>query len=381
MVSDLRLTCVYKDASPNIKTPRTIKVLDTDFTVLESAWSSCAEFKPGDTVTLLLTADGNVAGMAATNKARSTAIGMVDSGGVNIYRPDGGILNLKGELSKSAVTDQLVTVSATKTNISASRLSSRAAPGAFDVGGMKLGSYTVTAGVRVYEQVSGGAMVAVDRGDLGTGSIAAGRVASYHLNTSNMVDYIVLSDVTGDAYEYGMMVAVTTTEKTGGDAIIDEATGEQKVENGKPQFTPVVDVTTTSWKLVRREGQEIEFVSSMGYSGRSGDMVGVVPGTPMGDGDGKTIKAIVQLTEIKNVKPGDFFDSQGVPHVTANGRTYRVADSVECCRNISGNWNDSGNWLTQGTGAQRLAAIKAYSDNLTIYVDPVGQQVRIIKAN
>ena len=39
------------------------------------------------------------------------------------------------------------------------------------------------------------------------------------------------------------------------------------------------------------------------------------------------------------------------------------------------------NALTGETGADRLNAIRAYSDDLTIYVDPVGRQVRIIKAN
>ena len=40
------------------------------------------------------------------------------------------------------------------------------------------------------------------------------------------------------------------------------------------------------------------------------------------------------------------------------------------------------NWLSQSDSlGQRLAAIKAYSDDLTIYVDPVGNQVRVIKGN
>ena len=44
-------------------------------------------------------------------------------------------------------------------------------------------------------------------------------------------------------------------------------------------------------------------------------------------------------------------------------------------------FGDGLNILTGETGADRLNAIRAYSDDLTIYVDPVGRQVRIIKAN
>ena len=39
------------------------------------------------------------------------------------------------------------------------------------------------------------------------------------------------------------------------------------------------------------------------------------------------------------------------------------------------------NWFTQSTGQERLDACKAFSKDLTLYVDPVGQQVRVIQAN
>jgi hypothetical protein len=202
-----------------------------------------------------------------------------------------------------------------------------------------------------------------------------------------MVDYIILNDVTGDAYEYGMMVSTTTSETTGGDLITNDDGTPKLDSNGNKQYTPVVTSHSTIWKLVRGGGADIEFTSSAGYSGRSGDMVGVVPGKPMSDqATGSTIKAIVQLTEIKNVKPSDFFESEGAPHVTVAGRTYRIANDVECYRDLGGiryggSRPTSVSWLTGETGEERLNAIRAYSDDLTIYVDPVGNQVRVIKGN
>lgn len=235
----------------------------------------------------------------------------------------------------------------------------------------------MTAGVRIYEQVRGGAMVAVNRGDLAMDSVPASRIAGYHLNSSNMVDYIILSDVTGDAYEYGIMVAQTKVV-TENEPIKDKNGKDPDDEDWIPTYKEV-NHNTTSWSLMRSSG-EITFTDNTGYSGRSGDMVGVVTDNPMGQADGKTLAAIIQLTEVKNVKPSDFFDSQGVPHVTVNGRTYRVSDDVECCRYMGSSRPGDADWLA-GSGAERLAAIRAYSDNLTIYVDPVGQQVRVIKAN
>ena len=361
MVSDLRLSCVYQNAEPSIKAPTKISVSGgKEFDVLESAWDSCGSFKPGDSVTLLLTADGKVAGMASpAGKTRSNALGWVEGGSAKMFLPNGGTMDL-GSVTNTSLDSCLANLSGTKDGISASRLSQRGGAGTFLVDGMKLGSYTVSTGVRIFEQVSGGAMAPIDRGDLAMESVASERIAGYHLDSSNYVDYIVLDNVTGNAYEYGMMVA--TTETTG--PVYDDEDPDKVVTPGK---------TTTSWKLIRGEGSPIEFSKATGYSGKSGGMVGVVAGK---DRSGSaTIQAIIQLTEIKKVKPGDFFESQGVQHVTVNGRTYRVADDVECWRGGSSNRHDKSNWLT---GDSRLNSIKSYSDELTIYVDPVGQQVRIV---
>lgn len=368
VASDLRLSCVYKEAEPNPRTPRSITVLEDEFEVLESAWDACAGFKPGDSVVLLLTADGKVAGMEkAGGSVRSNVVGFVKGASVEIFLPNGTVKALKSTLSSSSSLDgQLVTVSATKSGLTASRLASRSVPGAFQVDGLKLGSLTVSPSVRIYEQVSGGVMAPINRNELYMDSVPASGIAAYHQDSSDLVDYIVLDNVTGNAYEYGMMVGTPVTT----DAEYDEDGNVTKPAG-----------SATHWELTRREGTQIPFVSTAGYAGRSGDMVGVVAGKPAGGGDGNTIKAIVQLTEVKGVKPSDFFDSQGVSHVTVNGRTYKVASDVECCRNVSGSRSDSSDWLKQDTGAQRLSAIKAYSNDLTIYVDPVGQQVRIIKAN
>lgn len=375
IVSDLRLSCVYGAAAPSPKDVEkiTLKVGEpgseakTEFDVLESAWNTTNDFKPGDSVVLLLTADGKVAGMASPNsKVRSNAVGEISGDGVKIFRPDGGTLDLKGTPSNTGLTG-LVTVSANKTNLSVSRLSSSRAPGDYQVSDAKLGDLRVASDVRVYERANNNAMAEVKVDELPAAPIPADKIASYRQNSSGIVDFIVLEAVTGNAYEYGMMVSTTITE-----------TDREDEDNN-----PLPDLTTTTWKLTRRNGEEISFVPSVGYSGKSGDMVGVIAGNPRGDAGSneKTLAAIIKLTEVKNVKSSDFFTSQDGQYVTTGGQTYRVASDVECCHSDGGSRPTSVSWLTGETGADRLNAIRAYSDDLTIYVDPVGRQVRIIKAN
>ena len=379
VVSDLRMTAVYTDPVPNPKAPTSIKLAGKEVEVLESAWDTIGDIKPGESVSLLLTADGKVGGIVEpTAQTRSTAIGTASEGGVTIFLPGGGTMELSGKVSNinSVTASEPVIVSATRDGFSVSKLPTNRPNGDFNVTGLKLGTLTVSSSVRIYEQVKGGAMQPVDRGSLNMATISAEKITSYHANSAGVVDYIILNDVTGTAYIYGMMV--------GGYVVVEEAKPEipdsEDKETGKPiPGTPAVPEKTRYGWYLRSGTQDIEFSPATTYKGRSGDMVGVVTGK---DRAGKyIIKSVVQLVEIHSVKAGDFFDSQGVPYVRVQGQAYRIADNVECYYDRANNKVAKENWLTGGTGASRLAAIRTYSDTFSIYLDPVGKEVRVITAD
>ena len=350
VVSDLRLTCIYEDASPNAQAPEKIRILGHDFEVLESGWDTIGQFALGSNVSLLLTADGKVAGMAKPSaQTHTTAMGIVTSSTTaQMFLPNGGTLELTG--SKSGLTnmdDCLVTLSSTvRDRLNASRMASNSAPGDFQVDSMKMGNYTVASGVRIFEQV-GSTMVQVDLGDL-EGTIRRDDIDAYHRNSSDQVDYVILKAVTGNAYTYGILWE-----------------GKQSGSVGD------MDYTNRTITVENHSGSGTTMVT--GYVFQSGTFGGVVKG--YGEVDGMPRAAsVIELQEIKNVSPTDIFVSQGVSYVNANGRTYRVANNVECYK------QNSREWFSQESGADRLAACKAFSDNLTIYVDPVGEQVRIVVA-
>ncbi|NBI65910.1 S-layer homology domain-containing protein [Pseudoflavonifractor sp. 60] len=365
VVSDLRITATYADPKPSAKTPQTLSVVGNEFQVLESAWDTIGDLKPGDSVSLLLTADGKVAGILPSSpQTRSTAVGVVEGGSAKIFLPNGGTMTLSGTITNGDnLQGQLAVITAGSDHLSAGRLSENRAPGAFQISSMKLGSYNVSPGVRIFERVSSGATVPISLSTLTMEQIEVANIYAYHMNSSNVVDYIVLREVTGSAYIYGMMVGGYSGEPGG----VDE------------EGNTIPDTQRHSWYL-RNGSSEISFISAATYAGESGDMVGVIVGTPIGNTEGSqhTLTGVIKLTEITGVKGSDFFESQGANYVTAKGETYRIADDVEgfYCRSSS-NRVAQENWLT---GEDRLAAIKGYSQSFTIYVDPVGQQVRIIEA-
>ena len=188
-----------------------------------------------------------------------------------------------------------------------------------------------------------------------------------------MVDYIVLNNVTGNAYEYGMMVGTTVT--TPGEQILDDNGDPVMDDNGKPTYTePTI---RTAWDLYRGMGGDINFAETAGYAGRSGDIIGVVT---YKNREGKDmIRTILELTE-RDVTARDFFQSEGSWYVTAAGRNYKVADDVECYGGMGSSRADPNNWFTQADTGDRLNAMRAFSDTLTVYIDPVGEQVRVITA-
>ena len=387
VVSDLRMTAVYTDPTPNPQAPEKLKVMEDgeELTVLESAWDTIGDTKPGESVSLLLTADCKVAGIVKPSaQTRSTAVGFVEGKSVSIFLPDGTTKKLGGSVanSSSVADGEPVIVSAGRSAYSVSKLPTNRAPGDFNVAGMKLGTLTVSSGVRIYEQVKGGVMRPVDRGSLEMATVSAEKVTGYHTNSAGYVDYIILNDVTGTAYIYGMMVGGYEERKV-------QATDDKGNLLYDDKGDPVYEIQDEwyAWHL-RSGSEEIDFTRATTYKGRSGDMVGVVIGKPMGGGendkDKYIIRSVVQLTEIHSVKSGDFFESQGVPYVNVNGKTYRISDDVECYYNRTGNKVSRDNWLRGGvneTGAGRLASIRTYSDTFSIYVDPTGQQVRIITAD
>ena len=359
LVSDLRLTCKYQNPTPSPKAPTSITLLGHTFPVLESAWDFTDQVSAGQTVSLLLTVDGQVAGILPANaQTRSTALGMVTSETtVDLFLPNGGTLELKGADSKLKNVNQVCTIASTGENsISASRFSGDRATGDFDPAAMTMGELKVAPGVRVYEQFKEGAQVAIPLSSLDFGAIPQNQIRGVHKNSSDVVDVIVLNNVTGDAYTYGMMKAkVEVTKVPITDPDTEETIGYEEEYK-------------TSWTMENRNRTAITFNKLAGYNGQTGDIIGAVA-----DKNGLII-SIDRLSEFQ-VSPGDFFEQDGRYYVTAKGRTYVVADQVECYKKAVGSWFD------QEDGMDRLRACIAFSSNLTIYVDSTGNKVRIVTAN
>ena len=140
-------------------------VMGHTFDVLASAREDLAAFKIGDRITLLLTVDNQVAGAVSASTVSGNAVGMatVDGTTATVKLLQGG-LTVSGDVSSAAqrLNDQLVTVTSSSAGrLSLTAVSGSTVRGSLDVAGRTLGDREVAENVTVYDQVSGGAMVAV----------------------------------------------------------------------------------------------------------------------------------------------------------------------------------------------------------------------------
>lgn len=347
-VSDLRITALYENAKPNESCPSEITVFGTKFPVLNSASDSAARFKIGTTVTLLLTADGAVAGIESPTTVRGNAVGVVTKGDAGSATIEllGGNLTLSGATSSDAsnMLGQLVNVSSYQVGkMTLSRVSGSSAPGALEVASRKLGNYPLSAGVYIYERAgSAGQLKEISLSQLaGISTVASSKISYYHLNAAKQVDVLVLSDVTGDSYEYGFLKLGQQSAGSWDDEVLYNRTVAVKNSENPDGGTAYVT----------------------GYAFQDGQAGGVAPGL-----DGK-LAGLTTLTEIRNISRSDFYTSDGQTYVDAGGKTYLVSSEVECYNKRAKSWFEN------------LNEARAFSDNLSVYYDSIGGRIRLVVAN
>ena len=354
-VSDLKLTGVYEKVSPSPAAPITIKVMGMEFDVLSTAREDLSSFKVGDRITLLLTADGKqVAGAVSASTVKSDTVGIAsyesDTSATVTLLQNG--ITLKGTVSASSrarCDNQLVTVTSGGIGkLTLTPVSGSDARGNLDTARGTVGERAVAENVVVYDRVQNGAMVEVDYDQL-PATVSRGKISFVSYDYAGRVKYLVLDDVTGDAYEYGIFDYTPASETKDDDGeVISSTPATLCVKQGSDSG----DETTS---------KEANFTGSV----RNGSMGGMAY-TSSG-----RVAATVTLTQIKAVSRSAF-DSEDMT-VTVAGVEWPVSDKVQCYNKTTKTWF--------APGEKGLEAIRAYADELDLYYDrpaDEGGKIRMI---
>lgn len=368
----LRLTGIYEAASPSLKTPLRLTMLGTEFEVLPDAMDALAAHKLGDTLTLLLTADGKVADVIDGASSLPSLVGVVtevnsgDTSATVTVKPvadltdaNGAPITFQGKISGSGrnLEGALVTVSSPQSGrLTLTRAEASGATGALDVAGRTLGGKALADKVYLYEQVGGGTPQAISWSQLTRSAVPESKVIYAGQNVSGQVNVLVLDDVTGDGYHYGLaQIEQIATDYMDGNTVYN--TGVSVQQDNNSAVGPYIG----------------------GIDAKNGAPVGIVPSLTTLNSDPR-LGGWVSLSAVKGVSRSSFTmnSSEGsapIGTVTANGLTFPIAADVHC-------YNAAAKTFF-GTGEAGLLAARAYSATLTIYYDRApseGGKVRVVIA-
>ena len=371
-VSDLKLTGLYENAYPNSNAPSTVTVMGAELNVLPSAIPDLAQFKVGDRMTLLLTTTGQVAGAVSTDVAKSNAVGVakVTAGGegsdgtAEITLLD-GLITLKGSTTGSEkLNGCLVTVSSGRRDyLSLSRVNGKGASGILNLTTNRVGTKALSEGARFFEQVGNGELVEIERSDITVDTVPANKITYVGYDWAGRVDKLVLDDVTGDRYDYGMIYYRPAGPQDVEDAVPDPDTGKvpQTYQNGE------IRVTNGS-------GQQSYVVGSVegAKSGRYGGIAGSLDTL-----NGKhRLAGYVPLTSADGIRRSQIDTSTMV--LTTNEMVLPISSQVQIYSEATGGWYTVSK---DASAKDNLERALAFSNDMTVYYDRTpgeGGKVRII---
>lgn len=372
-VSDARITGVYENVYPNRETPATITVMGHEFPVLSSAAADLSTFKIGDTVTLLLSYNGQVAGAVEPSVAKSTTVGTVTSikdgratvTAIDLKDSSGKALELSGETSYTGsradeMIGQLVTVSsASKGRITMSKLTGKGSDAPLSVSEKRMGTTALSDNVKLYEQVGRGTLTQIKLDDITRTTVPADLITYVHKDYAGNADIVVFGDVTGDRYDYGFFKVSTE----GGQTDTDGSTTQRM------DYVAIVNALQPNGgsKLLMNNGEGL----------RNSKPGGIVTGPTRMDGK-VTLGGYVELLSA-DVKVSAF--DMDAMTVTTNSMILPISNRVMCYNETTGEWFPVGEGKSDEDYVKALNLARAFSDNATIYYDKApdqGGKVRLV---
>ena len=336
IVSDTKLSGKYQTDSTTYSHPSQVEILRQKFSVSSEAAATFKDMKLNDYITLLFDADGNVAAAYPKKDVSAEMQGIVtkiDAEKATVTLTNG--LTLRDiPIAKDVKTDvmgRLVTVSQSgeKADLIRRTLSGKTA-GNWSVAEGKLGSNAVSSKVRVYEEVlSGAPLNAINVSDIDPTSVPASQIKYTVQDNAGTVTNIVLGDVTGESWIYGIGYG----KKIKGNFYppADSGYSDMQPEEQEEYQRKHPEYYSYTYAVVPKYWQDGKMVDDKEYrvpslpSGLNGNPIGIPRGYSTDESIVNTSLDTLKLTLIDTVKPSAFDGSSGVR--TKDGY-YELAENI-----------------------------------------------------
>jgi len=228
-----RVTGTYTAAAPNTSAPTSVTVAGNSYTLSTSeaayAFSNTGSFRLGDTVTLLLDMDGEVAGVLSPGVVSAAVCGVVSATGTTTYTDSTGSSHsnsnvtvvatdgssYKYNYSGSAIdVGDLVTVTYSGGYLNVTETGGSALDGTVDSAASGIGTYSFAPDVQIIDTTINGSYCVTYPSRLAGIYLSSSNVRYYSLDSAGKINRLILSDVTGDMYKYGILLSALVKSDT-----------------------------------------------------------------------------------------------------------------------------------------------------------------------
>lgn len=255
-----KVTGLYQAVSPNASSPQAVTVAGKTYSIETTSaaydLSNLGRYKTGDTVTLLLGRDGRVAAAAPASSAASSLVGIVtgvedsaytDQSGndytaktVRFTATDGASYSYPVEAKSTLKAGNLVQVTLTSGGeAQITRLTQSSVSGKVNADAAKIGSTPISDDVEILDVNGDGGSVRLYPSRLAGLKLDSTDVKYARRNAAGEIDRLILNDVTGDLYSYGVL---TKAQESG------------MISMGVVTGTYVYDVAGTSYTYTNPTG-------------------------------------------------------------------------------------------------------------------------------
>ncbi len=231
------VTGYFENASPNPSQPETVQVLGATFDVDSDAASSFASIAYGDKICMTLDESGDVVSVCAySSMVEDTMVGIID--GDEIVLTCG--VTISGDITASVDNGRMVRVTPTGVDKMSAYAVSSSVAGNFNVSSKTLGLYSLADDVLIYECVGSSTVEKISLSALDTDTIDGDNVQYYHLDADGKVDIILLDNVTGDLYSYGIIVS---SKISSGSSNLSTSNSAIAIQNGDGTTSAAINST------------------------------------------------------------------------------------------------------------------------------------------
>ena len=319
LVSDTRVSGRYNEGGPTVSYPQQIKMYGDKnvFKISDSAAAFFKDMKLKDYITLLFDADGNVAAAYPRSTVSADMQGIVtaiDESKATVTLTNGITLR-EMEIDKldkpTALMGRLVSVSTSgdKAVLTKHTLSGKAS-GEWSLSDGKLGTKPVSSRVNIYEEVLSGAPLSrIALSDIPLSKVPSSDIRYTVTDSAGTITTVILGDVTGDSWLYGM------------------GNGERIKDDTDPDTYKEEKVVLRYWDADANDTKyQKKFLVSVLPKGLTGGPIAVPKGYP--DDTTGIINPSLDIKKLKLIDTVDRTAFDGASGVRTKDGYYALADQL-----------------------------------------------------